>query len=749
MLLHPAVIGVVAGVVVLGLWRLTAGIDGSTDPPDAEPTVPTVLLTSTADVSLDGGWSRVDLPGRSRLHDVWEVGGTLYASGWDAPARQTVIWTSPDGAIWRQVAAEDGQFSDAVVYDMIGFDGLVIAVGSRRVNDHPVLEEVAIPAAWRSADGETFVAIDDLDVELWVPEDSGSPEAFIGGGFTSIQEFADGLLVGGWEGFADLLTGTGDTRPGMWSTVDVTTFTRLADGFGVEEDTTGIVRALTTDGQSLVAAGASNGAASLWTSGDGVDWARIVADDGVGSTAIAATPTSSGALILGRGVVGDGESVGDALRLWASGEDGYTNIAATGLDEARVSDLSVGGVGVVAVGAVTLNDDSTAGALWVSADGEAWERVEIDPLVRRSEIRSVVVGERALVAVGELYDQPSVWVRPLDEDQDVTAGVGSLFVPPAWSTVFQQQEPNGSIPSMMQRAGEFVYGLSSAGWLWQSRDGDVWTLQDFDSIGLGEAVSITQIVAADIGWVAVGESPTGSVWFSADGQNWGRPTLAPSCCAVAVFRDAPGFTALVRDAAADQWFRAITDDGLVWDVDMEPLALPVTEVEHVVSIRRLGLLFGTPRDDLETVYGSIDGAFWFPIRGPDQVFSDIEWDAVWDLGGEIVASGILADRPVLYRSVDGVVWQSLILPSLGADELEVLDVGGFGDGLAVLVSYDNRPSRLLRFSGIGTQDEVPLDVTSGFSGLWSILVPNDQNLRMLGPDHGRMTIWEWIPTPTP
>ena len=56
------------------------------------------------------------------------------------------------------------------------------------------------------------------------------------------------------------------------------------------------------------------------------------------------------------------------------------------------------------------------------------------------------------------------------------------------------------------------------------------------------------------------------------------------------------------------------------------------------------------------------------------------------------------------------------------------NVGGFGDGLAVLVSYGDRPSRLLRFSGIGTQDEVPLDVASGFSGLWSILVPNDQRL---------------------
>lgn len=162
-----------------------------------------------------------------------------------------------------------------------------------------------------------------------------------------------------------------------------------------------------------------------------------------------------------------------------------------------------------------------------SIEGEVWQRIEVEALPRGSQIRSVVVGERVLVAVGELHDQPSVWVRLLDPDQEVTAGVGSLFVPPSWSTVFQQQEPNGSIPTTVIRAGDFLYGLSSAGWIWQSRDGDVWALKDFESVGLDDADTIAQIASADAGWVAVGESDAGSVWFSADGEQWGRPTLAP------------------------------------------------------------------------------------------------------------------------------------------------------------------------------------------------------------------------------
>ena len=110
-----------------------------------------------------------------------------------------------------------------------------------------------------------------------------------------------------------------------------------------------------------------------------------------------------------------------------------------------------------------------------------------------------------------------------------------------------------------------------------------------------------------------------------------------------------------------------------------------------------------------------------------------------------MASGARDGKPVLFRTTDGAAWQSLALPGLAEEELTVVDVGGFSDGLAVLVSYEGRAARLLTFSGIGTQEEVPLDVASGFSGLWSLLVPNDVSLRMVGPDHGRMTIWEWIP----
>lgn len=739
-------IGVAAGIVVLLLWRLTSGFDSSTAQ-DVEPTVPTVVAAEEVDdFSLDGGWSRVDLPGAARLRNVWEVGGTFYAAGWDSDAQATVVWTSPDGAVWRQIQVEDDRFDDAVIHDMTGFGGQVVAVGARIVGDHPVLGAVAVPEMWRSPDGESFFPLVGADIEFWIPEDAESPESFIAGGFTSVQAFGDELLVGGWEGVADPHTGVGDTRPGLWGTVNLSEFTRRGEGIALDDEA-GIVRTLTTDGEFLVAGGVSVGTAHIWTSADGLSWEQAVVDAEVGSVALGATATPGGALVLGRGVVGSGEDVADVVRLWAPGPGGYNRVAAVGLDEGTLTDVSAAGLGVVAVGTVPAPGEGEAGAVWHSVDGIVWDRVQVGVLPRGSVVRSVVVGEQALVAVGVVHGQPSIWVHRLDGGEALSVGVGTLFVPPAWSAVFQQEQPSDSVPDRVLRAGAFLYGISDNRWLWQSQDGDIWTLADFDDIGLDGAERIDRIVESEIGWVAIGEGAGSRLWYSVDGERWGRPTIAPRCCTVAAFADAPGFTALVFDEAEEAWYRSTTSDGLVWEDDEAPLELPVDSVDHTATIGRLGMLWGQPKTGVENVFGSIDGEFWFPIRGPDEIFPEVVWERVWDLGGELVASGSRNDEPVLFRTTDGVEWQPLALPEFGSETLFVEDVGGFGDGLAVLVSYDDRPTRLLTFTGIGTLDEVPLDVASGFSGLWSVLVPNEEGLRMLGPDHGRVTIWQWIPSP--
>jgi hypothetical protein len=732
-------------VVLIGLWRLTSDISGTVDVEDGEPTVPTVVLTAVEEVALDGGWERVDLPGRGPLRDVWDVGGTLFAVGWDDAAQRTFMWSSPDGVIWLPLPAEEGNFDASIINDMIGFNGLVIAVGARMLPGDGDSPPIVVPSVWRSVDGEAFFPVTALEVELW-PEEAA---VVVAGGFTSIESFGEGLIIGGWEGAGDLLSGDDATLGAVWQSGDAVTFTHSVDApdsLGTEGS---IVRTLVSDGESFVAAGESSGRASVWVSADGSSWDLVVISSEEGSSAMAASARPEGTVILGRASEPSDavelETVEETVLLWGSSTGSFVPVYPIGLEGTTVEDLGVGTFGMIAVGSVS-SDGVLSGAIWSSPDGIQWDEVRVEDIPDESTLQSVVVGERAVVAVGEVHGQPSVWVHLVERDEEVVVGVGSLVAPPAWSTVFQQEEATGTAPTTVLRAGDFLYGLGSNEWLWRSRDGDVWTLQDFDSVGLGDANRVLQIVASDAGWVALGEGDGGRLWYSLDGERWARPDQSPRCCTAAVFRDGASFVALVRDPISNNWLRASTPDGSIWQVDETPVILPVTSVDHVASIGPVGLIWGAPVDGVTGVFASFEGTDWFPV-GSDQGLDTVIWDRVWDLGGQVVASGVFRNEPVLFRTTNGISWQSLALPGLDSGGLAVIDVGDFGDGLAVLVSYDGGPTRLLTFSGIGEQDEIPLDVASGFPGRWSILVPNDVSLRMAGSDHGRMTIWEWIPAP--
>jgi hypothetical protein len=65
----------------------------------------------------------------------------------------------------------------------------------------------------------------------------------------------------------------------------------------------------------------------------------------------------------------------------------------------------VGGPGLVAVGR-----DSTAAAIWTSADGVNWQRTHPD-IARTGSLESVIVGGLGLVAVGRDQDGAAVWAR--------------------------------------------------------------------------------------------------------------------------------------------------------------------------------------------------------------------------------------------------------------------------------------------------------------------------------------------------
>jgi hypothetical protein len=244
--------------------------------------------------------------------------------------------------------------------------------------------------------------------------------------------------------------------------------------------------------------------AAVWTSVDGVTWARVPHDDSI---------------FGGKGDVG-------------------------------MASVTVGGPGLVAVGSDASDDGqewfgqwtAEAVVVWTSVDGLTWSRVpHDDEIFGEAEVQSVTVGGPGLVAVG---------LAPF-----ATRSVAAVWTSPdglSWSRVAYTRKAFGSglavsgslIEMSSVTAGGpglvAVGGPESAALVWTSVDGITWSQvpPDADFIGPGDQ-SIRSIVAGGPGLVAVGtegfQVPSPSVqdgqssyeqivvvWTSRDGINWSR-----------------------------------------------------------------------------------------------------------------------------------------------------------------------------------------------------------------------------------
>ena len=189
----------------------------------------------------------------------------------------------------------------------------------------------------------------------------------------------------------------------------------------------GRMSAVAAGGPGFVAAGYNDDSVALWTSGDGLTWARVRDSENVfegampgGTTRVAGIATSGGALV----VVGyDEMRGGDAGVSWRD-RDAAVWISDDGLTWARVADdentfsgdghqdmtaVAAGVFGFVAVGTY-----GEAVAVWTSLDGLTWTRVPYDDAVfgggGDNGITSVVAGGPGLIAVGSDGDDAAVWV---------------------------------------------------------------------------------------------------------------------------------------------------------------------------------------------------------------------------------------------------------------------------------------------------------------------------------------------------
>lgn len=327
-------------------------------------------------------------------------------------SRALLLWTSSDGRTWSVAdgaAAFGGASAGSVeIRDLIARGNGFVAVGIEALE--PEASPVDDPATDGDGDG-------DSDSDLGDPGGDGAGEAG---------------SIGADAGAPSVATGSsGRIRGAVWVSGDGATWERVGDGAALlEGDGNVLLTAVATGGPGLIAVGSvdvdDDRHGAVWVSNDGTGWLRVPHEPGVfgdsGRTSIEAVAVDPARVVA----VGVAPGIGRETRgaVWVS-DDGIgwravdhdsTVFGGVGTS-VRINAVSVGGPGFVAVGSERLLVDGGVrfdAAVWLSADGEDWERVDpTDPVfagVGSQVLWDVVAVDDRLIAVGGDTGAGAVWI---------------------------------------------------------------------------------------------------------------------------------------------------------------------------------------------------------------------------------------------------------------------------------------------------------------------------------------------------
>ena len=732
----PRLLLAVAVIVVgLALWQLASGIRGGSD----DETATTVTTLSQPDLdpdTLDGGWLRVDLPGRAPLDHVALVDATLYASGWNGI--ESEVWRSENALEWQRVPDPDGVFVGGIVNDFVALDGVVVAVGAREVEAEA--GRISTPAVWRSQDGESFTALSRERVGHWGPSDG----AVAGGSLEAVIAVEGRLVAVGWHG-RGTVRGPSETSLGaVW-------VSEFGDTWDVAFETpdelggpgTVLADVTRTEAGATLAVGTTLGSATVWQSVDGRAWSRLAEPDAAQFTstigegkAVAATPLR--AVVLGAGNTSAGAP---EPYLWGLEGESWELLAIPELDSVALSSLAELSPGFLATGSRSLTDGRQAAGMWASPSGADWSPVDIDSVpLADAVLNDAAAHPSGVVVVGEVFQQPALWVRPRDLAGVEEFAAGAPLPPPAWATIFQEQAPSNSAPQQLALVESGIFGFSDVRVAWFSPDGRGWTPTRFDDAGLSSMDRVLAVVENDERLVAVGEGDEPAVWTSEDGSTWHEPTKSPPCCISALFPAVDGgFRALGRDPADDGWFVASSDDGEVWSIIPELPNLMANAIWASATVGSVDMVWTTTADATQA-WTSADGVNWLEVED----LGVVEWTGVWPTSDAVLAAAQTTEGVALFDT-DGTTWRRLDVTGLPVGDVTIFGAAAVAEGHAVLVGEVGRPLQLYLLGDGGVAANIPLTGTRGFGGLSAVLVNDGDQLRVVGPAHGRMTVWEWVP----
>jgi hypothetical protein len=328
------------------------------------------------------------------------------------------------------------------------------------------------------------------------------------------------------------------------------------DVLGDEVPFTGGMTDVVVGGPGLVAVGQADDGAAVWTSADGITWSRAQHDEAVFGDYD--RPSMTSVTVGGPGLVAIGvdnsepDSESDAV-VWTS-VDGITWARVPQEDAISGGvpvSVTAGGPGLVAVGRVDSGDDEDA-AVWTSVDGIAWSRVPHDDAVFGGEhdqaIHSVTVGGPGLVAVGS--ESFLATDRGQLTNYDDITGVAVVWTSVdglKWSRVPADEAVFGGEGNQwmnaVTRAGPGLVAVggdwtseSHVAAVWTSVDGISWSRVpadeavfggDHDQLMLDVTPTAAGLVAVGRAWGQSGgnhsngsDDSAASVWTSVDGVTW-------------------------------------------------------------------------------------------------------------------------------------------------------------------------------------------------------------------------------------
>lgn len=632
---------------------------------------------SAAWLSTDGAtWERTDLAGGDGVDTV--IAGELGVTAFGRDGATLATWTSFDGFEWERVPGGAEVFAR---------EGAAYVSGAHDDGDGflVLVDRGGLAETWTSPDGRSWAPAPLTGQELLPADGPPRPRTLLGAGSTAVVLGAvddpDGVDAAVWTSLSG--------EPWERSTPSEDVF----GGDGAQ-----VAVAATQLGADLVAVGTDTDDegdvdAVVWSTGDGGGWRRSVEapDDGLSGPgdqhAADLAPTRDGALVVGwedgpagvravawRLVDGDAEPVVPVPGPVLPWQRVPPSDALGGPGEQRLDAAAASQDGLVGVGSSSrpdAPDGDVDGAVWRSADGIEWERVDAGGLAGPGDQRvlDVTAAGPGLVAVGSDAGAAAMWSSAdgvawtrAGPDEAVFGGPGDQVATAVLAGA------DGSVVAVGRDGGS---GDGDAA-VWRSSDGGVtWArvLPGGDLGGPGVQAMADVVLAGPL-LVAVGTGGAGAAaWSSLDGTTWERADLgegqvealaAGDAGVVAVGSIADGTAGLDgrawRSAEGRTWSEAPIDDGPLGSADQELLDVVVTEPADgdplVAAVGRTNL---GPGDD-GAAWASRDGVLWTRALHDEDVYGGDQAQrmaALAELGDVVVAVGSSGSTPA---ERDAAVW---------------------------------------------------------------------------------------------